>query len=131
MLKLLAVVALGLVTPAAAAPLTRAAVHADAARAFNRVDRNRDGLLTVAELRLAAARPDSPIARLPRGQREALATFWFAKVDADHNGRLTRAEARSFAGRVFASADRNHDGRVSEAERRAAEAAARGRRPLR
>lgn len=127
MLKSLPLLAIALSAPAAAAPLTRTALTADATRAFARADRNKDGLLTVAEVRLAAALPDSPVARLPRGQRETLAHFWFARVDTNRDGRLTRAEARGFAGRVFAAADTNRDGRISPAERQRAEAAAKGR----
>lgn len=125
MIRLLPLFMLGLAAPATAAPLTRAAVNADLSRVFREADRNRDGLLTVAEVRLAAARKDSPVARLPRGQREAVASFWFAKVDANRDARLTRAEVRGFAGRAFASVDRNRDGRISPAERQRAEASAR------
>lgn len=129
MLKLLAALPLLIALPAAAAPLTRAQAQADASRAFDRADRNRDGVVTQAEVRLAAARSDSPVAKLPRGQRETLAHFWFARVDANRDGKLTRAEARAFAGRAFATADRNGDGRISPAERKQAEA--RAKRPAR
>lgn len=124
MLKFLPLLLLGAAIPAHAAPLTRAATIADAGRAFDKADRNRDGVVTHAEVRLAAARKDSPVARLPRGQREALASFWFARVDGNRDGKLTGAEARAFAGRAFRTADRNGDGRISAAERQRAEAQA-------
>ena len=125
MLKSLAVLSLLIALPAAAGPLSRAQVNTDALRMFDQTDRNRDGVLTAAEVRLAAARPDSPVAKLPRGQRETLAHVWFARVDANRDGKLTRTEARSFAGRAFATADRNGDGRISAAERQRAETQAR------
>lgn len=125
MRNFLVVLPLLVAMPALAGPVTRASVTTDASRAFDRADRNRDGVVTQAEVRLAAARSDSPVAKLPRGQRETLAHFWFARVDRNRDGKLTRAEARAFAGRAFATADRNGDGRISTAERQHAEARAR------
>ena len=41
---------------------------------------------------------------------------WFARADADHNGKLTADEMRDDAAKFFAVLDRNHDGFIDGSE---------------
>jgi hypothetical protein len=43
---------------------------------------------------------------------------WFAKADADHDGKLTRAEMRADADQFFARLDIDHDGEIIPTENR-------------
>ena len=55
-----------------------------------------------------------------RGARGGFGQKWFARVDANKDGRVTLAEADAAAMARFDKADTNHDGTISPEERHAA-----------
>lgn len=118
--------------PAAKAEKTRADVQSAVARHFARMDANRDGFVSKAELEaLKAKRGDK------RAARHDPATM-FARLDANKDGSITRAEAEAArtaraaakgkpatahavaVGGLFDRADKNRDGAISRAEFEAA-----------
>ncbi len=100
------------------------------AERFAALDANHDGQLSRDEF--AAARPGGPDRdRDGRGGRRmgghghgrgGFGEKWFARVDADKDGRVTLAEASAAAMARFDQADANHDGTISPDERHAARA---------
>jgi Ca2+-binding EF-hand superfamily protein len=115
---------------------TRAEVQAKLAQRFARLDSNRDGFITTAEIDAAQAQREAKIEK--RAETRA-ANFdpakVFARLDANKDGKITQAEAEAahnarvaakggqpakanataFGG-FFARADANHDGVITRAE---------------
>jgi EF hand domain-containing protein len=77
---------------------------ADAARRFDRLDKNGDGVVERSEVQAAA----DDIARRIRARMEKS----FERADQDDDGRLTKAEAESAATKRFARLDRDADGKL-------------------
>ena len=116
-----------------------------ASAAFERQDRNGDGVLTEAEVRAGAQTRfaeldadrsnrlswaefrDAPQA--DRGRRAGSPGEAFARLDRDGDGSLSRDEYADLSLRLFDAQDRNRDGRVTRAELADAMAARRERRP--
>ena len=130
-----AVPALAEVAPPSTAPLpiahgqsmTRADVSSRMAAMFARLDTNRDGVITEAEI---AAAKQAMAANQPAGtdgghhhSLRGMGAKMFERADANHDGRLTLAEAQAEAIAHFDMMDLNHDGVVSPEERQAARAA--------
>jgi len=126
--------------PMPAQPMTRAAVQERVQIQFARVDTNRDGFITEAEVQaMAAQRQAKRAERVQKnGQRRANV---FERLDADRNGAITQAEAQAVAAKrqapeqrranLFARLDANRDGSITRAEFDAAAAQRVQRRGLR
>ena len=65
------------------------------------------------------ARPLSP------AQVKQLTELWFARTDANHDGKVTLAEAQGEMAAMFDRYDVNHDGVISPAEMQEARAGVR------
>ncbi|MGH6658973.1 MAG: EF-hand domain-containing protein [Sphingomicrobium sp.] len=108
----------------------RADVQGDVAKMFGRLDANKDGFISTAEI-------DALAAKRSERHKEKRANFdpdkVFAKIDSNQDGNLTRAEVDAAhaarkgakpggngADRLFARADSNKDGAVTAAEFKAA-----------
>ena len=89
---------------------------------FTEIDANRDGGVTIEELRAyyEARRPEgrraTPEAMRERMQERGAAMFRF--VDANGDGRVTFDELRVMAEAAFRAADRNADGALERSELR-------------
>ncbi|HET9814028.1 MAG TPA: calcium-binding protein [Sphingomicrobium sp.] len=114
--------------PHAAKTQTRADVQAHVGRMFARVDANRDGFITTAEIDAAQAQRATKRAER-RAARDPAKRF--DRIDANKDGAISRAEfaaapqrahrragkaGHGMAGRMLTAADANKDGRVSLAE---------------
>lgn len=101
---------------------------------FNRLDLNRDNVISAVEMEAAAAamragmgagRPGGAGAGGPAGageggpggQRGGMMARLFADADTDGDGQISRAEMRASTTRRFAQMDRNGDGVLSDDER--------------
>ena len=111
----------------------RADVQGDVAKMFGRVDANKDGFISTAEIdALAAKRGERHAAKMEKRANFDPAKA-FAKMDANKDGKLTKPEADaaraahkgaksgdrkpgSHADRLFARADTNKEGAVTAAE---------------
>jgi hypothetical protein len=117
-----------LVLPAPAlAQETQASAAAKYSREFAATDLNKDGVLTKAEIerrmgrmRLGAKRPDAANAK-------RLTDLWFARADADKNGKVTEAEGQRLLASVFRRYDANRDGRIGGGEKATARSKMQGR----
>ena len=116
-----------------------------ASAAFERQDRNADGVITEAEVRAGAEARfaeldadrsnrlswaefrDAP--QPARGRRAGSQGEVFARLDRDGDGSLSRDEYADQALRLFDAQDRTRDGRVTRAELAEAMAERRERRP--
>jgi Ca2+-binding EF-hand superfamily protein len=113
----------------------RAAPMGDPAQAFDRLDTNRDGMISRDEFakaremrveRRVEMRGDAPSVDGQRGKRAMRMGgrgmgghgMMLKMADADRDGRVTLAEAQSAAVRHFDMMDSNRDGRVTPEERR-------------
>ncbi|MFL6734104.1 MAG: hypothetical protein ACJ8EY_05360, partial [Sphingomicrobium sp.] len=114
---------------------TRAEVTAKVQQHFARVDANKDGAITQAELQSAQARKgDWQAKRAERAGKRGNGEGFFARLDANKDGNVTRAEfdaaraqraqrnaanpaQRSDRGQeMFARLDTNRDGAINRAE---------------
>jgi hypothetical protein len=99
----------------------------DPAKAFDRLDANKDGAISRAEF-AAAPRPDRK--RPPRGgMHRGAAGGMFGMSDVNRDGRVSLAEAQQAALQHFDQADSNRDGQLTREERRAARQQMRAQRP--
>lgn len=99
---------------------------------FNRLDQNKDGGFTLADLQRISAKEfkrtdddrngtlslNEYLYGIPPDHPEAIARFTkrFKASDADGNGEVTLDEDAAFCQRVVAAADKNNDGVVTLAE---------------
>lgn len=111
----------------------RADVQGDVAKMFGRVDANKDGFISTAEIdALAAKRGERHAAKMEKRANFDPAKA-FAKMDTNKDGKLTKPEAEAAhaahkgakpgghgVDRLFARADTNKDGAVTAAEFNAA-----------
>lgn len=101
--------------------LTLAGVQERSDRMFDRIDGNRDGVLSAAEYQAAGSgRADASDAGGDddRGRdRAGKADKALTRADANHDGWVTREEARAVAVRRFERMDKNGDGVVGDDER--------------
>jgi Ca2+-binding EF-hand superfamily protein len=81
---------------------------------FARIDANKDGAITLAELS-AAPRPAKP-AMAKAGHR---GLGMLQAADTNKDGKISLAEIQTAAFRQFDRADTNHDGTVTPQERKA------------
>ena len=103
------------------ATIVRKDAEADAARKFDALDTNHDGILSPDEL--AAGRPKRPggdAARERRGSGERMRGMMGRMMDANADGKITRDEYVAAQLRRFDRMDANHDGQLTSAERKAA-----------
>ena len=127
MIRNLVLASLILAVPAAAQE-TQASVAAKFHREFLATDADKDGLWSLAEVqaRTVHMRPAAKGAdpALPK----KLARLWFARADADRNGKVTEDEAQALLAATFKRYDANGDGTVGGREAAAAKKGiARGR----
>lgn len=106
---------------------TQATAAAKYSREFAATDLNKDGVLTKAEvgrrmgrMRLGTKRPDAANAK-------RLTDLWFARADADKNGKVTEAEGQRLLAAVFQRYDANRDGRIGGGEKATAKSKMQGR----
>ena len=97
---------------------TRAEVAQRVQAMFDRLDGDRDGAISRAELERVGGQRGQSTAR-GRGMG-GMAGRLFGLADGNGDGRVTRAEATGAALRHFDAADRNRDGVLTPAERQAA-----------
>jgi hypothetical protein len=106
--------------PAKAPPATREEALTRADRMFDRLDADRDGKITQAELTAArqARIERREAAGKPVRQRagEAPGGRMFAHLDQNRDGAISRDEFRATAMRRFERVDSNADGRIDAAE---------------
>jgi len=127
-------------------PVTRAAYDANMNGEFAKIDANRDGTVSAAELSAARGRATAEATRrqasamfskLDTDKNGSLSAAEFGKLltvdpaklppapllqfDANKDGNVTRAEFTAGTGANFASIDTNKDGTVSVAEMQAAD----------
>ena len=100
-------------------------MHRDPAAAFDRIDANRDGMISRAEFVQAHAMREQKMGEM-KGM-SGMAGRIFEKADANHDGRVTQAEAQAEAFAHFDMMDANHDGRVTPDERKTARQMHKGR----
>ena len=100
----------------AAAQETQASAAAKFSREFKATDADKDGSWSKAEVR---ARLDRMAAATAKGKSKPdparahkLADLWFARADANKNGKVTEAEAQALLSAVFRRYDANGDGVV-------------------
>lgn len=100
--------------------ITRAQFLAGAEARFDRLDANRDGVLSRAERR-AGFRAMRPMMRgqdmAPGMRRGGMGGRMMAQLDSDGDGRISRAENDAQAAKRFDTLDANKDGRIDAAER--------------
>jgi Ca2+-binding EF-hand superfamily protein len=96
---------------------------------FNQTDTNRDGAITQEELKASfekkkAERQQRPNkkghAKHDKGKKHHKRGDFFAKIDANKDGKISRSEATKMADQRFARLDKNSDGAVTQEEMRAA-----------
>ena len=90
---------------------------------FAAIDRNRDGLLDLDEVKRAAGLLFDQLdagrtGKLTRAQlgRHRITAAQFKAADSDHSGTLTKAEFLTLVEQQFRAADTDHDGTLSRAE---------------
>ena len=88
--------------------------QAGVARLFARVDSNKDGAITLAELS-AAPRPQQPGVRKAAMNRGGQ---FLDVADSNKDGKVSLAEMQAVAFQQFDRADANHDGKVTPEERK-------------
>jgi len=119
----LALALIGLV----AAPVlaqTRGGAGADMGREFGATDANKDGVLSLAEVQARIGRMRTTQNKFSPQQTQTLARLWFARADANKDGKVTKAEADRLLTNTFRAYDRDGNGTVTQAERAAARAQA-------
>ncbi len=99
------------------ATVPRADAQAKAAREFDRLDVDHDGMLSDNEL----------AAMFPAGPMRAMSGMMAHMADANGDGKISRDEFVAAALHRFDRADANHDGQLTKAERDAARDARRAR----
>lgn len=102
---------------------TAAAVSPRVAAEFKASDANGDGALSRAEVLARVKRMDVGSTRMSPEQVEMLASAWFARTDANRDGKVTPAEMQRLLTAIARRYDANGDGVVSVSEREAARAA--------
>lgn len=116
---------------------TRAELQADVAKMFARMDSNKDGVVTVAEIESRqverAGRKQAKMAKMAMRAEHRDPAKVFARLDANKDGKLVKAEVEAAmaaraqakgkaphgAERLFAMADANKDGAITLAEMQA------------
>jgi Ca2+-binding EF-hand superfamily protein len=99
-------------------PISRAEVIAAAKAQFQKIDANRDGVVTRAEFdayrarQSAAGGDDNPFTHV--------GSHWFDHADPNGTGRVTLQQAEQHPLQLFDMADMNHDGVISPSEARMA-----------
>ena len=90
---------------------------------FAGIDRNRDGLLDLDEVKRAAGLLFDQLdagrgGKLTRAQlgRHRITAAQFRAADSDHSGTLTKTEFLALVEQQFGAADTDHDGTLSRAE---------------
>jgi Ca2+-binding EF-hand superfamily protein len=80
---------------------TRASAAAKFSREFKARDTNHDGVLTKTEVKAAIMRMGNGQKKLDDVHAARLADLWFAKADANKDGKVTEAEAQALLSRTF------------------------------
>lgn len=112
-----------MVDPWGDATVTKADADARAAEMFDRMDTNKDGVLSPEEM--AAMRPNRPAGAPPAPAADAAPRPEGARgpggmrrmLDANGDGKITKDEFIAAQGRRFARMDENGDGKVTKEER--------------
>lgn len=122
-----ALLALPAVTAPAQAQETRSSAAAKLGAEFAASDANKDGYLSPPEFEARAAKMKVGGGRtLDPVHAKRVATLFFARADADKDGRVSKAESDALMGAIFNAYDVNKDGKVDGAEAAKARAAADG-----
>lgn len=120
-----ALIGLALATPLLATPAlaqNRAGATARMGAEFTATDANKDGSLSLAEVQARIGRMRTAKSRFTPEQTQRLARLWFARADANKDGKVTQAEANGLLTATFRAYDTDGDGTVTPAERAAARA---------
>ncbi|WP_343526224.1 EF-hand domain-containing protein [Sphingomonas sp.] len=80
---------------------TRASAAAKFSREFKARDTNHDGVLTKAEVKAAIMRMGNGQKQIDAVHAGRLADLWFAKADANQDGKVTEKEAQALLSRTF------------------------------
>lgn len=86
-------------------------------RMFDRLDVDRDGAITEAEISAMGQRPPGQGGQRGGGRGAGMMAQLFATADTDGDSRITREEMRAAATERFREQDKNGDGLVSAEER--------------
>lgn len=123
MIRSLCLAALVLAPAAAVAQETRASAAAKFHREFVATDANKDGVWTLAEVRARTTRMRLTAKGGDPALPNKLARLWFARADADRNGKVSEGEAQALLAATFQRYDANGDGKVGDTEAAAAKRA--------
>lgn len=118
-----------------AAPMgdqTRAQFLAKAGERFDRMDADKNGVLTAAEHKAHRGERRGPRGERGMGRRGGMGGpgMMAERLDTDNDGRISRAEAAVPATRMFDRVDTNRDGYIDKAEREAMQSRREARRDM-